>query len=87
MSMFMYIGILTVLSSMYEQALATYAENPYYRNECTRTKYMLGCVQVKHGDAIVGQQNINEARGALAEIRPGEDVMAWTEDEYDLLVD
>ena len=71
---------------MYEQALATYAENPYYRNECTRTKYMLGCVQLKHGDTASGQANIDEAQKLLAEIRPHADVTKWTEAEYDLLV-
>jgi hypothetical protein len=71
---------------MYEQALASYAENPYYRNECTRTRYMLGTVQVRHGDVATGQANLDEARKGLAEIRPDVDAASWTEGDYDLLV-
>jgi hypothetical protein len=70
--------------SMFEQALSAYEENPYYRNECTRTKYTLGTIQLKHGDA--GQENIDEARRMLKEIIPTADVMDWTENDYDSLV-
>lgn len=71
---------------MYEQALASYAENSYYQNERIRTKYMLGCVQLKHGDSQVGQALIDDARTAVTEIKPEADAAAWTEDDYDLLV-
>jgi hypothetical protein len=71
---------------MFEQALDTYEENPYYRNECTRTKYMLGTIQLKHGDADVGQGNIDAAREMAKQICPDADVMEWTEDDYDILV-
>ena len=71
---------------MYEQALVIHGENPYYRNECARTKYMLGCVQVKHGDSVCGQATLGEARQLLSEIRPDVDVTSWNENEYDSLV-
>lgn len=63
-----------------------YEENPYYVNECTRTKFVLGSIQLDHGDAGVGQANVNAARTMLKEIRPDADVMVWTENDYDLLV-
>jgi hypothetical protein len=71
---------------MFEQALAGYEENPYYRNECTRTKYMLGITNLEHGDPAKGQEYLDTAREMLKEIRPDVDVMAWTENDYDLLV-
>jgi hypothetical protein len=71
---------------MFNQALAAYEENSYYRNECARTKYMLGTIQIKHGDAATGEANLNAAREMLKEIIPNVDVMEWTENDYDLLV-
>jgi hypothetical protein len=71
---------------MYEQALAGYAENSYYRNECARTKYMLGTVQRSHGNAEAGEANVVEAQQLALQIRPDADVTAWVEIDYDLLV-
>ena len=74
---------------MFEQALSAYEENPYYRNECVRTKYMLGIIQLKHGDAEiaeVGQANIDAAMEAALEICPTANVTEWTENDYDLLI-
>jgi hypothetical protein len=71
---------------MFEQALSAYEENPYYRNECVRTKNMLGTIQLKHGDADVGQANIDASMEAAKEICPTANVMEWTEDDYDMLL-
>jgi hypothetical protein len=72
---------------MFEQALVAYEENPYYRNECTRTKYMLGTVYLKQEeDMETGNRYITEARDTLNEIRPDVKVEEWTENDYDLLV-
>jgi hypothetical protein len=71
---------------MFEKALAAYEENSYYRNECTRTKYMLSTIQMKRGDAVAGEANLNAAREMLKEIIPDADVMEWAENDYDLLV-
>jgi len=72
--------------SMFEQTLSAYEDNSYYYNECIRTKYMLGTVQIEHGDSVVGQAHIDEARNMLREMKPEIDVMAWVENDYDLLV-
>lgn len=71
---------------MFEQALNAYEENPYYYNECVRTKYMLGTIQLQYGDAEVGQMNIDAARDAVQELCPGANVMEFVETDYDLLV-
>jgi hypothetical protein len=71
---------------MFEQALAAYEDNSYYRNECARTKYMLGTIQLEHDDAAAGQANIDAAREMAKQIKPGVDVMEWGEKDYDLLV-
>jgi hypothetical protein len=71
---------------MFEQALAAYEENSYYKNECCRTKFMMGTVQLEQGDIEAGQANIDAARDMLKEIRQDVDVMDWFENDYDLLV-
>ena len=71
---------------MFEQALNAYEENPYYRNESVRTKYMLGTIQLKHGDVVTGQANVDSAMEAAQEICPTANVKEWTENDYDCLV-
>ena len=71
---------------MFEQALAAYEESAYFRNECARTKYMLGTIQLEHDDAAAGQANVDAAREMGKQIKPGVDVMKWEENDYDLLV-
>ena len=71
---------------MFEQALSAYEENSYFRNECARTKYMLGTVQLENDDVAVGQANIDAAREMLEEIKPDVDVMQWKQHDYDQLV-
>jgi hypothetical protein len=71
---------------MFEQALNAYEENPYYRNECVRTKYMISTIQLKHGDVDAGQANIDTAMEMAQELCPTANVVEWTEDDYDRLV-
>ena len=72
---------------MFQQALEAYEENPYYRNECARTKYMLGTVYLKNDEEGAGNASVNEAKEMVKVIWPN--VMGletWTEKDYDLLV-
>jgi hypothetical protein len=56
---------------MFEQILTAYEENPYYRNECARTKYMPGSVYLKQDqDVERGRRYIAEARDMLKEVKP-----------------
>ncbi|KAF2422211.1 TPR-like protein [Tothia fuscella] len=72
--------------SMFKQALEAYEDNSYYRNEAARTKYMLGVVQIGHGDAILGQKNIDDAKKQYEEIKPNISVDDLTERDFDELV-
>jgi hypothetical protein len=78
----MFFGFRTML----EQALESYEDNPYYRNECARTKFMLGTIQVGHGDPIVGQSNINAAKEMYKEIKRTEELEGLTEEDFDGLI-